>query len=219
MYFFYPKYPNQIVSVLLTCRDWTCSWRPQQEGKGVVLAMGHYGRPIMLSTQLGVLGCKIGMLTQTIDERNPNLNAVERSYLARKMRIVMDAAGGRWLMLDDSMRLLYSGLKSGETIIMMYDLHEANPSSMLELPFCGGTMRLPRGVERVAERTGARVIYGIARDKGRRVEAELRKLPQNPQQALIAAVKELEKDVQAAPWQWWQWPLYDHAWAPPQKDA
>ena len=216
---FIPKISSLNCERLITLHGLEVLQEAQQEGRGVVLAMGHYGRPIMLSTQLAVYGSKIGMLSQTIDERNPHLNPVERSYLARKMKIVTEAAGGRWLMLDDSMRPLYEGVKSGETIILMFDLHEPKPTNRLEVPFCNGVMGLPRGIERVAAATGARVVYGVAKDDGRKVVVELRKLPQDPHQALVAAVKELEKDVKTAPWQWWQWPLFDHAWSSSLKDG
>ncbi len=191
----------------------------KREGKGIIMAMGHYGRPIMLCASLGASGSKTGMLTQTIDERNPHLNSVERSYLAKKMKNVVAASGGRWVMLDDSLRSMYAGLKTGETITILFDLHEPNPTNRLEAPFCGGTLGLPCGIVRIAERTGARIVYGVARDIGRRVGVELRSLPENPHEAFVAAVKELEKDVKAAPWQWWQWRMIDHIWTPPQKES
>lgn len=186
----------------------------QHDGQGVILAMGHYGRPTMLSTSLGLAGEKVGMLTQTIDERNPALSSVERGYLAFKMQNTTRTAGGRWVMLGDSLRSLYSGLNAGEIIIILFDLHEANSSKILQVPFLGGKLQLPRGIERIAIKTGARIVYGVSKDKGRRVSVELRALPKDPHEALLAAVAELEKDVAEAPWQWWQWGMLDHIWIP-----
>lgn len=184
----------------------------RQGARGVILAMGHFGRPTMLSTGLGVNGHKIGMVTQIIDERNPNLNSVERGYLAFKMKQTVAASQGRWIMLGGSMRSLYDGLKSGEVIILLFDLYEGRQKNVEQTAFLGGQLTLPRGIERVAKKTGAKIIYGVARDAGRRVEVELRGLPEEPHEALLAAVKELEKDVSKTPWQWWQWGMIDHIW-------
>ena len=187
----------------------------QQGGRGVILAMGHFGRPTMLSTGLGVSGEQIGMVTQIIDERNPGLSSVERGYLAFKMKQTTAASKGRWVMLGDSIRPLYSGLKAGETIIILFDLYEAQQKNILEAPFLGGKLSLPRGIERISRKTGARVIYGAAKGPGRKVTVELRSLPEDPCEALLAAVAELEKDITSSPSQWWQWGLIDHIWTSP----
>ncbi len=155
------------------------------------------------------------MVTQIIDERNPGLNSVERGYLAFKMKQTTDASKGRWIMLGDSIRPLYSGLKAGETIIILFDLHENRQKNILEVPFLGGKLTLPRGIERISRKTGARVIYGAASDAGRKVTVNLRSLPADPSEVLLSAVAELEKDITNCPSQWWQWGLIDHIWTPP----
>ena len=187
----------------------------QQGGRGVILAMAHFGRPTMLSTGLGVSGHNIGMVTQIIDERNPGLNSVERGYLAFKMKQTTDASKGRWIMLGDSIRPLYSGLKAGETIIILFDLHENRQKNILEAPFLGGKLTLPRGIERISRKTGAQVIYGAASDAGRKVTVNLRSLSEDPSEVLLSAVAELEKDITNCPSQWWQWGLINHIWTPP----
>ena len=43
---------------------------------------------------------------------------------------------------------------------------------------------------------------------------KLRSLSENPHEALSMAVAELEKDIINAPWQWWQWGMFNHSWSP-----
>ena len=183
-------------------------------GQGTIIAMGHYGRPIMLSTALGLSGYRIGMLSQAVDERNAALDAVEQSYLQFKMRHTVAQAGGRWITTQDNLRSLYEALAQGEIMIIMLDVAEPDPARRFEAPFLGGTLAVPSGILRLAAKTGARLVYGVAKDRGRAVAAELRPLPQAPEAALTAAIGELEKDVREAPWQWWQWHQFGQVWRP-----
>jgi len=217
--FFLPKISSSNCERIFNFKCSSVLQEAQKDSQGVILAMGHYGRPIMLSTCLGLSGFKIGMLTQTIDERNSHLDSVERAYLAEKMENTIGASGGRWLMIGDSRRALYKALMDGETIIMMFDLYEPNSANRLAAPFLNGELAIPYGIERIASKAGARIVYGVARDKGPGVEVELCRLPDDPQDALLAAVKELEKDVTTAPWQWWQWLILGRVWTSPRREG
>lgn len=190
--------------------------RPEMDGRGTIIAMAHYGRPIMLSTALGLSGYRIGMLSQAVDERNTALNQVEQRYLQYKMRHTVAQAGGSWITTMGSMRRLYEALNRGETIIIMLDVFEPDPAKRFQAPFLGGILEIPTGIIRVAKKTGARLVYGVARELGRTVAPELRPLPDDPEAALAVAVRELEKDVLEAPWQWWQWRQFEHVWRPGQ---
>src|SRR5450759_1429251 len=185
-----------------------------QGGQGTIIAMAHYGRPIMLSTALGLSGYKVGMLSQAVDERNPTLNPAEQTYLQYKLRHTVAQAGGRWITTMDNLRLLYQALNRGETIIIMLDVLEPDPGKRFEAPFLGGIMGTPMGIVRLATRTGARLVYGVAKEQGRVVAPELRPLPEQPEAAMVAAIRELEKDVLEAPWQWWQWGHFGQVWRP-----
>lgn len=186
--------------------------KAQAVGKGVIVAMGHYGRPVALSTAVGCAGEKIGMLTQIIDERNPHLDPVDRRYLAFKMNRIVKYAQGRWLTTGDSPKALYAALQAGETLIILFDLHQPDLKSTVHAPFLGGEIRAAQGIERIAKKTGARIIYGSVREHGQKCVVELRPLPSDPHAALVAAVAELEQDVIQAPWQWWQWNIFEHLW-------
>jgi KDO2-lipid IV(A) lauroyltransferase len=188
--------------------------RAGQERRGTIIAMAHYGRPIMLSTALGLAGFRVGMLSQAVDERNPDLDAVEQSYLQFKMRHTVAQAGGPWITTRDNLRSLYEALAQGEILIIMLDVAEPDPAKCFEAPFLGGTLAVPNGILRIAQKTGARLVYGVARDRDRAVAAELRPLPEAPDAALTAAIRHLEGDVLAAPWQWWQWYHLKHVWRP-----
>lgn len=211
--YFYPRMSHSNFDSTFKLKGLGLLQEAQRQGQGVVLAMCHYGRPLMLSTCLGRTGLKISFLTQTIDERNQYLNSVERNYLSWKMKRTIDASGGRYIMLDDSMRPLYNGLMAGEMFIVMFDLHELKPAKRLVAPFFNGELSIPRGIERLANRTGAKIVYGVARDREYKIEVDLCELPPDPREALMAAVGKLEKDVKENPWQWWQWRIFNQIWS------
>lgn len=183
-------------------------------GRGVIIVMSHYGRPVMLSTALGLAGFTIGFLSQAVDERNTVLTSVDRRYLRFKCDRTVAQAGGRWITTMDDLRVLYKALREGETIIIMQDVCEPDLARRITVPFLGGILGIPPGILRLATNTGARLVYGSAHDQHSGVRAEIRPLPICPQAAVMAAVGELEKDVRNAPWQWWQWAAFDSLWEP-----
>lgn len=176
-----------------------------QESSGKIIIMAHAGRPIMLSSALGLSGLSIGMLSQVIDERNPHLDPPTRHYLQYKMHHTVRIAGGRWVTTADHLRVLYNALKQGETLIVMMDLVEADPARQVRLDFLGGQLKLPPGILRMAERSGAQLYYGRALDQQSMAVCSITPLPKDPFQAMQAAVNLLAEDIHKAPWQWWQW--------------
>lgn len=186
----------------------------QAVGRGVIIVMSHYGRPVMLSTALGLAGFSVGILSQPVDERNSSLSPVDSRYLQYKVGCTVAKAGGRWVTTLDNLRVLYDALRNGETIIIMQDVVEPDPTRRVTAPFLGGTIGLPPGILRLAKHTGARLVYGAAQDRHSGVRAEIRPLPIDPQAGVVAAMAELEKDVRNTPWQWWQWPALSALWSP-----
>ncbi len=181
---------------------------------GKIIVMAHQGRPIMLSSALGLSGLKVGMLSQVIDERNPHLDPTTRQFLNLKMSHTVRIAGGRWVTTADHLRVLYDAIKQGETIIIMMDLVEPDASRQVALPFHGGTLRLPPGILRIAQRGGAKLYFGRATDHGTRAHCSVVPLSQDPHQAMLEAVKLLEADTRQQPWQWWQWNDFHLLWTP-----
>lgn len=185
----------------------------QRGGRGVIIAMAHYSRLNMLLLALALAGERLGMLTMVTDGRNPGLNALERRYLNDKIRTLLGFIGGSWITLGDDLRRLYTVLAAGETLVLLFDAFTPErPQKKLMAPFLGGELVVSRGIARLAERTGARVVYGVAHERDWRIEAELRPLPDQPEAALVTAVAELERDLRSAPWLWWHWNILELIW-------
>ncbi len=186
----------------------------QKEKRGTLIAMGHYGRLPLFSTGIALGGVPVGFVTQRIDERNIHLSEVERSYLAKKLDLIFRLAGGRWIALGDPMFPLYSGLKQGECIIVLFDLPPHDyPSHRSEFDFLGGTLSVPNSIQRIAEKTGAEIVYGAVKNIRNGVEVSIAPLEDEPEKALEGAVQALESDILEEPWQWWQWPVALHMWS------
>lgn len=187
----------------------------KREGRGTILVMAHFGRLNLVLLALAMAGFPLGMLTIAVDERNPELGAVDRRYLSQKVGTLLKHIGGRWVSLGDSMRGLYEGLQAGETIIILMDAHHQDQGgNKLQIPFLDGILEINQGIERIASKTGANLIYGAALENGWRVEAKLRPLPEAPGAALRQAVSYLEQDIQRTPWAWWHWNILDYIWTP-----
>ncbi len=184
-------------------------------GRGVIIAMAHYGRINLLLLALALAGERLGMLTMVIDPRNRELDPVDRAYLYRKNRTLLGFIRGSWITLGDDLRALYRALARGETLVLLFDAHTPERRQQRwTVPFLDGELRIPAGIARLARHTGARVVYGVAHQHDWRVEAELRPLPDDPDAALRAAVAELERDVYRAPWLWWHWNILELIWTP-----
>lgn len=181
--------------------------------QGKIIVMAHMGRPILLSTALGMAGLKIGMLSQVVDERNPNLDEPTRRFLLHKMNHVVRLSGGRWVTTADNLRVMYDALQQGESIIIMLDLVEPDVRRRMSFPFLGGQLHLPPGIVRIAQRVGARLYYGRAMDRGFGASCSVMPLPLEPNLALKTATEFLEADVKEAPWQWWQWNNFQLMWS------
>ena len=182
-------------------------------GQGKIIVMAHMGRPVLLSTALGLAGLSIGMLSQVVDARNPNLDEPTRGFLLHKMNHVVRLSGGRWVTTADNLRVMYDALQQGESIIIMMDLVEPDLRRRMSFPFLGGQLHLPPGIVRIAQRVGARLYYGRALDRGAKASCSVVPLPLDPVLALRVATQLLEADVKEVPWQWWQWNNFQLMWS------
>jgi lauroyl/myristoyl acyltransferase len=181
-------------------------------GRGVILTLAHYGRVNMMLAGLGLAGERLGMLTMDIDAPNPALDEVERAYLKVKVQALQNCIKGPWLTLGGAVRPLYETLRRGETLIILFDVPVDGSTQTKSVPFFGGSLTISRGIERLAQKTGAQIVYAVAKEQDWHVITELRALPENPGDALVAAVGELERDVRSTPGLWWQWGLLDALW-------
>ena len=187
----------------------------QREGQGLILVLNHYSRLIMLLVKLGLMGVRMNMLTMRVDNNNPELSPVMREFLHTKVQNLLKHIGGEWLSIGDNLRPILQGLKRSEIWIVLADAYMPHFDDWREYPFLGGQLRLSRGIERIAAKTGARLIYGVTHETSQaKLNCELRSLPTNPEDALASIVRELEKDILATPWEWWQWNILDYLWSP-----
>ncbi|MDD3609746.1 MAG: hypothetical protein PHI49_08325 [Halothiobacillaceae bacterium] len=186
----------------------------REEGQGVILVMAHYGRFILLLAQLGLLGYRMSMLTMRIDSANPALSPRRRAFLSNKVAGLLGCIGGAWLSVGDNLRPMLEGLRQGETWIVLMDAYEGPSIGELpSYPFLGGQLHLPSGIPRLANRTGARLVYAsVIEEADGTMGGRLVGLSGDAETAFEAAVAELALDVQTAPWAWWPWSLMDRAW-------
>lgn len=188
--------------------------RLESQGRGVILVMAHYGRLNLLLLALALRGHRLGMLTVDVDDPRLPLHAAERAFLRFKVAGLHRRIGGAWIHINEGMRRLYRAVGGGETVVVLLDAYDPRFRLTLDYPFLDGRLHVAAGILRVARRTGAALLYGVVRERDWRVQVELRSLPEEPEAAMAQAVAELESDVQARPWEWWQWPLVGRLWRP-----
>jgi len=183
-------------------------------GRGVILVISHFGRFFMLGPGLGLNGFPFAMLTTMVDERNRGYDAVELAYMKAKMANTLRYSQGEWVTTADDFRRVFRLLRDGRILLMAMDGLETNSDQKLQVPFFGGTLQLPAGIVRIAERSGAKLVYAAVRDVAHDcgVTIGIHPLPDDPAQALAESVTILERDVRATPWHWWQWPLLPMMW-------
>lgn len=183
-------------------------------GKGVILIISHYGRFFMLGPGLKFAGQEFGMFTTVVDERHPSYDPVDRWYIATKLHNTQLFSRGTWITTGDDWRKLYRALQGGEVILIALDGTETTSATRYDFPFLGGTLSLPEGIVRIAARTGAKMVYAATVEAERGVEIRIHPLPEEPVAGLAEAVRLLEQDVIAWPWQWWQWAAHGALWRP-----
>lgn len=185
----------------------------QQQNKGVILVMAHYSRLNMLLLGVALAGRRLSMLTMPLHGREPHyLDPVDRRFLRHKVGTLLNYLGGSWFTLDDNLRQLFRSLERGETLVVLLDAFSPAWEKLEQAPFFGGDLAVSRMIRRLAQRTDARLVYGVAHEEGWRIRAELRPLPEPPADPLAAAAAELERDVRACPWRWWHWGVLPLMW-------
>lgn len=188
-------------------------------GRGVIIVISHFGRVSLLGPGLGFSGQRSGMLTTMVDQRNPHLDPVDRWFHSTNAANIQSHLGGPWITTGDNPRRIYQALKAGEAIIIVMDGLETNSDARVSFPFLGGTLSLPGGIMRIANKTGASLVYASTIDKDTGTEINLYPLPDEPEAGIAAAVKIFERDFADEPWQWWLWEALDAIWQPDVKNS
>lgn len=185
--------------------------QPRPDGRGRILAMAHFSRPSLLFTALGLKGVQLDILTQAIDKSNADLDFVDRLFLRFKVWGNRRHMLGEWLTVSDHPRELYQRLKNGRTLVVLFDLRARANERCTTALFFGQQLIIPRGIERLIQKTGAALYYGAIRDKGWEADIEITELEfQTPSQAMQNAVSALESEVRKSPAQWWQWNIFEY---------
>jgi len=189
-----------------------------EKGRGVIIVLSHYSRLNMLGCTLGLAGQSTGSLSQAVDRRNPFLDWVDRAYLRNKLRTYYRITKGTGVTLEDDLRGIYRALKTNEAVVILMDAYNPRLRRFREYPFLEGKLCLPTGIERIGGATKAALVYGVVKENGWRVKAEIRPLPGTGAEAMAQAVRELEQDVAERPWEWWQWGYINTMWHPMDSD-
>ena len=178
---------------------------------GKLLLLFHFDRLTLISSALGQAGFSHGIITQPIDETNPDLSDHDRRFLAMKVRLQQTMAGGGWFVAGRDTRGIVQALQQGKTLILLSDVRPGPESRrVVKLPFLGQTLTIPDGAMRLAELTGATMVAGLCKSEGRRAKVSFLSLQGPPQTALGQAVQWLEGAILEAPHRWWQWNIFDY---------
>lgn len=187
--------------------------------QGFILVLNHFDRLLTSAVALALRGLSLNTMTMPILE-NPGLSVVQRDFLVRKVKSFTQIARGEWRTSTEGMRPVYASLKAGQAWGILADAWAPEFTRLRSHPFLGGQLRLPTGIERLAESAGVPLLHAITysqRPDHLRVVVET--LPENPKQAIDAVIQRLEQDVRARPWAWWHWGQWEQMWSPPTLEA
>jgi KDO2-lipid IV(A) lauroyltransferase len=124
---------------------------PLKQGKGVVLASGHFGNAELVVQGLLPLGVKALALTEPL----------EPPALSRLVHRLRSSAGQTFLPVSlSNVKATLRYLKAGGMVAIMCDRDIEGRS--LRVPFCGAPASMPVGAVELAMRTGAALVPTFA---------------------------------------------------------
>ena len=200
-------------------RGWEHVRALQQSGQGFILVLNHYDRLLTAVIALGRRGVPLNILTMPVVD-NPGLSASMRAFLVRKIAATMQITGGQWRTSTEPLRPVHEGLRKGQAWVILADAWSPEFARMRDHAFLGGLLRLPTGIERLAESTGAALLHGCTRSLAPdRMEVVVEALHGNPGDAIDTVIQRLDRDVRERPWAWWHWGLWDQMWQPAAQEG
>lgn len=198
----------------ITLQGWENVQEVQQRKQGFILVLNHYDRLLTAVIALGRRGVRLNILTMPVLD-NPHLGEAQRAFLMRKIAGITAITGGQWRVSSEPLRPVHDGLRRGQAWVILADAWSADFARMRDHAFMGGYLRLPTGIERLAQSTGAALLYARTRSLAPdRLEVAVETLSGDPPAAIDAVVRRLERDVRECPWAWWHWGLWDQMWRP-----
>lgn len=127
----------------------------QQQGKGAVLLTLHFDATLMGVVKLGEAGLRLNLMTSDVVEDRRVARSVQR-YFARKYAGIDKALnGGRALHVESHLKTFYSGIRSGEGVVVLGEAPTGNVEEALLVDFLGRRRAIAPGAVRIAEKTGA----------------------------------------------------------------
>jgi lauroyl/myristoyl acyltransferase len=177
---------------------------------GILLVMGHWGSACTLFVALGRMGIHFHIVGRPLERDLDPIHPAHLAYGRRRIAAIERAAGHP---------LIYTGrgnftrlgelLRSGETVLMMFDVTPNILRHVQPVRFFGRTAYFADGVVKLQEQSGARVFLGgITRDEEKPLQrVSLTEL--NPAAAegglLQGLVGLLEEEIRRRPHEWLLW--------------
>ena len=122
--------------------------------------------------------------------------------------IVFDAIRARLMEIGEAVKDLAPSVTKTEPGIPWNEI-----ARMRDHPFLGGYLRLPTGIERLAQSTGVPLLHACTRSLAPdKLAVEVEAMSGPPQVAIDTIIGRLERDVRERPWAWWHWGLWDQMW-------
>jgi len=185
-----------------------------RQGQGFILVLNHYDRLLTAPVALARQGIATNVLTMPV-LTNPDIDSTQRRFLLEKIRGYTQVTGGRWHTTDEGMRPVYESLRAGQAWVILADGWHPKFGRLRRHPFLGGVLELPTGIERLAESTGVPLLHAVTyTQRPNQLQVKVEPLPENPKQAIDKVIQHLDRDVQARPWAWWHWGLWEQMWQP-----
>lgn len=198
----------------LELAGWEHVQRLVDAGRGFIIVLNHFDRLMASLAALARQGVRMNAMTMPVLD-HPDLSAVQRRFLTRKMGLLAHVMGGRCYSATDSLREVHESLCAGQNWVILADVWRPGLGKLRAHPFLGGSISLPTGIERLARAARAPLIHAAAHTQGAdRLSVVVDPLPEEPRAAMDAVVQRLNHDVQQRPWAWWQWGLWDLMWSP-----
>lgn len=203
----------------ITIQGWEHVQALQQRRQGFILVLNHYDRLLTSVIALGRRGVALNILTMPVVD-NPNLGEAQRAFLMRKIAGTTAITGGQWRVSNEPLRPVHEGLRNGQAWVILADAWSPDFARMRDHAFLGGHLRLPTGIERLAQSTEAVLLHASTRSLAAdRLKVVVEPLSGSPQAAIDTVIERLDRDVRERPWAWWHWGLWDQMWQPAVLDG
>ena len=184
-------------------------------GKPIILYTAHFGRLIMPAIALGLKGYETSALMVKVDE-NTAASHAEYRYRTNKIEQMQNIMKGDFVNSADSMRALYRVLQRGNTLIVLIDVAPVPGQPFYEAPFLLGAARFPKGIVKLALKTGALLVPYFTYEHEGRLTGEFLPALSSAVQSEVALLRHIlepvEEKIFEHPEQWWMWPWLNAFW-------